>query len=49
MTIEESLTFFENIPRVRRKLETLNDEDWVILDSVKPATTLSGGEAQRVK
>ncbi|MGA2874436.1 MAG: excinuclease ABC subunit UvrA [Nitrososphaerales archaeon] len=49
MTIEESLTFFENIPRVRRKLETLNDVGLGYLRLGQAATTLSGGEAQRVK
>ncbi len=49
MTVEEALEFFYNIPKVRRKLQTLHD---VGLDYIKlgqPATTLSGGEAQRVK
>ena len=49
MTVEEALDFFYNIPKVKRKLQTLHD---VGLDYVKlgqPATTLSGGEAQRVK
>jgi excinuclease ABC subunit A len=49
MTVAEAVPFFENIPRIYRKLETLHH---VGLDYVKlgqPATTLSGGEAQRVK
>ncbi|MGH3024452.1 MAG: excinuclease ABC subunit UvrA, partial [Gaiellaceae bacterium] len=49
MSIEEALAFFAKIPKIRRRLQTLND---VGLDYVKlgqPATTLSGGEAQRVK
>ena len=49
MTVEEALEFFYNIPKIRRKLQTLHD---VGLDYIKlgqPATTLSGGEAQRVK
>jgi excinuclease ABC subunit A len=49
MSIEEALTFFAKIPKIRRRLQTLHD---VGLDYVKlgqPATTLSGGEAQRVK
>ena len=49
MSIEEALGFFAKIPKIRRRLQTLND---VGLDYVKlgqPATTLSGGEAQRVK
>src|SRR5207244_2523518 len=49
MSVEEALRFFAKIPKLRRKLQTLHD---VGLDYVKlgqPATTLSGGEAQRVK
>ncbi len=49
MTVEEALEFFYNLPKIRRKLQTLHD---VGLDYIKlgqPATTLSGGEAQRVK
>jgi excinuclease ABC subunit A len=49
MSVEEALTFFAKIPKLRRKLQTLHD---VGLDYIKlgqPATTLSGGEAQRVK
>jgi len=49
MSVEEALQFFAKIPKIRRKLQTLHD---VGLDYVKlgqPATTLSGGEAQRVK
>jgi excinuclease ABC subunit A len=49
MSVEEALEFFAKIPKIRRKLQTLHD---VGLDYVKlgqPATTLSGGEAQRVK
>ncbi|MGD9683314.1 MAG: excinuclease ABC subunit UvrA [Candidatus Obscuribacterales bacterium] len=49
MTVEEALEFFANIPKARTKLETMNE---VGLDYIKlgqPATTLSGGEAQRVK
>ncbi len=49
MTVEEALEFFYNIPKIRRKLQTLHD---VGLDYIKlgqSATTLSGGEAQRVK
>ena len=49
MTVEESLAFFENIPRVRRKLETLNDVGLGYVRLGQAATTLSGGEAQRVK
>ena len=49
MTVEESLAFFENIPRIRRKLETLNDVGLGYVRLGQAATTLSGGEAQRVK
>ena len=49
MTVEESLVFFENIPRIRRKLETLNDVGLGYVKLGQAATTLSGGEAQRVK
>jgi excinuclease ABC subunit A len=49
MSVEEALAFFAKIPKIRRRLQTLHD---VGLDYVKlgqPATTLSGGEAQRIK
>src|SRR3989449_11159003 len=49
MSVEEALRFFSKIPKIRRRLQTLHD---VGLDYIKlgqPATTLSGGEAQRVK
>ena len=49
MTVEEGLQFFENIPRIRRKLETLNDVGLGYVELGQSATTLSGGEAQRVK
>jgi len=49
MTVEESLHFFENIPPIRRKLQTLYDVGLGYLKLGQPATTLSGGEAQRVK
>ncbi len=49
MTIEEALDFFRPIPRIRRKLETLNDVGLGYMRLGQPATTLSGGEAQRVK
>jgi len=49
MTIGEALTFFEDIPRIRRKLKTLNDVGLGYLRLGQQATTLSGGEAQRVK
>jgi excinuclease ABC subunit A len=47
--IEEACAFFENVPRVRRPLETLRDVGLGYLHLGQPATTLSGGEAQRVK
>ncbi len=49
MTVEEALQFFENIPRVKGKLETLRDVGLGYVHLGQPATTLSGGEAQRVK
>ena len=49
MTVEEALVFFENIPRIRRKLQTLHDVGLGYMQLGQPATTLSGGEAQRVK
>ncbi len=49
MTVEEALSFFENIPAVRSKLETLNRVGLGYIKLGQPATTLSGGEAQRVK
>ncbi len=49
MTVEEALKFFENIPRVKTKLETLRDVGLGYIHLGQPATTLSGGEAQRVK
>ncbi len=49
MPIEEAATFFENVPKVRRPLETLRDVGLGYLQLGQPATTLSGGEAQRVK
>ena len=49
MTVEEALHFFENIPPIRRKLQTLYDVGLGYIRMGQPATTLSGGEAQRVK
>lgn len=49
MTVEEALTFFENIPRLQRKLQTLYDVGLGYIKLGQPATTLSGGEAQRIK
>jgi len=49
MTVEEALSFFEHFPRVRKKLETLNDVGLGYIRLGQPAPTLSGGEAQRVK
>ena len=49
MPVEEALGFFEHIPKVRRRLETLNAVGLGYLRLGQPATTLSGGEAQRVK
>src|SRR5690348_8266886 len=49
MPIEEALEFFEHIPKIRRRVETLNDVGLGYMRLGQPATTLSGGEAQRVK
>jgi excinuclease ABC subunit A len=49
MTVSEALEFFEKIPQVRRRLKTLNDVGLGYIRLGQPATTLSGGEAQRVK
>lgn len=49
MTVEEALAFFQNIPKVARKLQTLYDVGLGYVKVGQPATTLSGGEAQRVK
>jgi len=49
MTVEDSLPFFENIPSIRRKLETIAEVGLDYIRLGQPATTLSGGEAQRVK
>jgi len=49
MTVEQALAFFEHFPRVRSKLETINDVGLGYIRLGQPAPTLSGGEAQRVK
>ncbi|CAN5193456.1 excinuclease ABC subunit UvrA [soil metagenome] len=49
MTVEEAVTFFENQPKILRKIETLNDVGLGYISLGQHATTLSGGEAQRVK
>ncbi|HDN84460.1 MAG TPA: ATP-binding cassette domain-containing protein, partial [Candidatus Aerophobetes bacterium] len=49
MTVEEALEFFHNIPQIKRKLKTLYDVGLGYIKLGQPATTLSGGEAQRVK
>ncbi len=49
MTVDDALSFFENIPGIKRKLQTLHDVGLGYIRLGQPATTLSGGEAQRVK
>lgn len=49
MTVEDALVFFENIPKIKRKLQTIVDVGLGYIKLGQPATTLSGGEAQRVK
>lgn len=49
MTVEEALEFFDSIPRIKKKLKTLDDVGLSYIKLGQPATTLSGGEAQRVK
>lgn len=49
MTVEDALAFFENIPKITRKLQTIADVGLTYMRLGQPATELSGGEAQRVK
>lgn len=49
MTVEEALHFFKNVPSIRRKMETLYDVGLSYIRLGQPSTTLSGGEAQRIK
>lgn len=49
MTVEEALLFFDNVPKIKRKIEVLNDVGLGYVTLGQAATTLSGGEAQRVK
>jgi excinuclease ABC subunit A len=49
MSVEEALAFFSKIPKIRRRLQTLHDVGLDYMTLGQPATTLSGGEAQRVK
>ena len=47
--MEEAVTFFDNVPNIRRKIETLNDVGLSYVKLGQPSTELSGGEAQRIK
>lgn len=49
MTVEEAVKFFDNVPAIKRKIETLNDVGLSYIRLGQPSTELSGGEAQRIK
>ena len=49
MTVEEAVTFFDKVPSIKRKIDTLNDVGLSYIKLGQPSTTLSGGEAQRIK
>jgi len=49
MTVEEAVEFFENVPSIRSKIETMHDVGLSYVKLGQPSTTLSGGEAQRIK
>ena len=49
MTVEEAVEFFNHIPRIKQKIQTLNDVGLGYIKLGQPSTTLSGGEAQRIK
>ncbi len=49
MTVEEALTFFQHVPSIKRKIETLYEVGLSYIRLGQPSTTLSGGEAQRIK